>query len=43
MFILCAHPVMSRPEDVAEQQRRIGTANKGQFVYLGYAHMDFIW
>jgi hypothetical protein len=34
---------MSLPEDVAEQQRRIGAANKGQFVYPGYGHMDFIW
>lgn len=41
--VACVHAVMSRPEDIAEQQRRVGAANKGQFVYPGYAHMDFVW
>lgn len=41
--VVCACAVMSWPEDVAEQQRGIGPANQGQFVYPGYAHMDFVW
>jgi hypothetical protein len=41
--LCCVLAAMSLPQDVAEQQHRIGAANKGQFVYPGYGHMDFIW
>jgi hypothetical protein len=41
--LLAVAAAMSRPQDIMEQQRRIGAANKGQFIYPTYGHMDFVW
>lgn len=43
MYALTVAAAMSRPQDILEQQRRIGPANKGQYVYPDYGHMDFVW
>lgn len=44
MLLLGSIDIMSTPEDVAEQQRRLQPGVVvAQYVYHRYSHMDFVW
>eukprot|EP00775_Hariotina_reticulata_P011744 gene11744-11889_t len=43
VFFLGNHDIVAVPEDVLEQQSRLGSSLTGAFLYPAYGHMDFIW
>jgi hypothetical protein len=43
MMLAGNRDIMAAPEDVLQQQSRLGSSLAGVFLYAEYGHMDFIW